>query len=333
MNATIIGMGKYLPKKVLTNQDLEKMVDTNDEWIVSRTGIKERHIAAKDESTSTMAAEAAKQAIEQSGLNKEDIDLVMVGTLSPDMPFPATACLVQNILKLPNAATMDLEAACSGFVYGLTTASAYIKAGLYKNIVVIGAETMSRFVDWKDRNTCVLFGDGAGAVVVSATEDDNEGFMGFKLGGDGQYKDFLYVPGGGSALPATCKTVEDGEHYLKMNGNATFKVAVRTMARIFGEMLEEANVKSDDVKIVVPHQANERIDFAVADRLGIPREKFYMNLARYGNTSAATIPIALREAWEEGRIEKGDIVGLVAFGGGFTWGSVLLKWGLEKPKS
>lgn len=327
MNAKIIGLGKYLPEKVLTNHDLENMIDTTDEWITTRTGIKERHIAAKHETTATMGAEAAKKAIEMAGLKPEDIDMTIFATLSPDMPFPASACLVQDILSLPNTGTVDIEAACSGFIYAMSMGYAYIVSKMYKNILIIAAETMSRFTDWEDRNTCVLFGDGAGAVVLSATDDkDESGFLGFKLGGDGSYKDFLYLPAGGSLRPPTIETVEEGLHFLKMDGNATFKVAVRTMVKVLKDLLDEKGIDKDDVHIVVPHQANERIDFAVADRLKIPREKFFLNLQKYGNTSGATIPIALAEAYEEGRIKKGDLIAFVAFGGGFTWGASLLKW-------
>jgi 3-oxoacyl-[acyl-carrier-protein] synthase-3 len=326
MNAKIIGIGKYIPEKVLTNHDLEKMVETSDDWITTRTGIKERHIAADNETTSSMGAEAAKRAIEMSGLSPEDIDMTIFASITPDMPFPASACLVQDILKLPKTATVDIEAACSGFIYGLSMAYAYIASGIYKNVLVIAAETMSRFVDWEDRNTCVLFGDGAGAAVVSATDNPDEGFLGFKLGGDGFYKDFLYVPAGGSYRPANMETVEEGLHYIKMDGNATFKVAVKTMANVLDELLIEKGISKEAISIVIPHQANERIDLAVADRLKIPREKFFLNLHKYGNTSAGTIPIALCEAYEEGRIKKGDLVAFVAFGGGFTWGASLLKW-------
>lgn len=325
MKAKIFGTGKYTPAKVLTNQDLEKMVDTNDEWITTRTGIKERHIAAEDETSSVMGIHAAKQAIENAGISKDDIDMVLFATISPDMPFPATACLVQDGLGLTGVGTLDIEAACSGFIYGLSLANAYVLSGMYKNVLVIAAETLSRITDWEDRGTCILFGDGAGAVVVSASDDDS-GLIGFKLGGDGSYRDLLYLPGGGSLNPATHKTVDERLHYIKMDGSATFKVAIKTMAGTLEELLAEKGMKADDIDWLIPHQANYRIMTGVADRLKIPYEKVIINVHKYGNTSAATIPIALNEAVTDGRIKKGDIVALVAFGGGFTWGASLMKW-------
>jgi len=327
MKVKITGMGKYIPKKVLTNHDLEKMVDTNDEWITTRTGIKERHILADDETTATMATEASKAAIKDAGLKNEDIDMVIVATLSPDMPFPATACLVQNSMGLRSVGTVDIEAACSGFVYALSQAYAYIKSGLYKNVLVAASESMSRITDWEDRATCVLFGDGAGAVVVSATEDNDEsGIIDFILGGDGSYGDVLAVPGGGSLHPVTHETVDQKLHFIKMNGNTTFKVAVRTMVSIVKELLEKHNIPKEKVKLVIPHQANIRITDAVRDRLGLTEEQMYSNIDKYGNTSSATIPIALREAVDEGRIKRGEYMVFVAFGGGLTWGASLLKF-------
>lgn len=323
--AKITGVGFYVPESILSNQDLEKMVDTNDEWITTRTGIKERHIADENESSSTMGAEAARRAIKMAGINKEEIDLIIFPTITPDMPFPATACLVQDILEIPKTGTIDIEAACSGFLYGLSMANAYIVSGMYKNVLVIAAETLSRFTDWEDRGTCILFGDGAGAAVVSASDDDS-GFLGFKLGGDGSYKHLLYLPGGGSLHPATRETVDEKLHFMKMNGNATFKVAVRTMADVMQELLDDLKVNPDDLKWLIPHQANYRIMTAVADRLNIPEDHVIVNVDKYGNTSAATIAIALAEAHEQGKIEKGDLIGMVAFGGGFTWAASLLHW-------
>lgn len=325
--AKITGWGNYIPKKVLTNHDLEKMVDTNDEWITSRTGIKERHIAAPEETTSSMGAEAARIAIERSGVAKEDIDMVIFATVTPDMPFPATACLVQDKLKIPNTGTLDIEAACSGFVYGLSMANAYVASGMYKNVVVIGGETLSRITDWSDRNTCVLFGDGAGAVVVSRAEkDDKSGIIGFKLRGDGAYKDLLYIEAGGSYKPASHETVDQGLHFVKMAGNSVFKIAVRTMADELEELMKEHNFTNEDINYLIPHQANLRIINGVADRLKFPMEKVFINLEKYGNTSAATIPIALAEAAENGVIKKGDLLAFVVFGGGLTSGACLLRF-------
>jgi 3-oxoacyl-[acyl-carrier-protein] synthase-3 len=301
------------------------MVDTNDEWITRMTGIKQRHIAAPDETSSIMGAKAAAQAIEMAGIDKNDIDMILFNTITPDMVFPASACLVQNILQIENTGTVDIEAACSGFVYGLSMANAYVTSGMYKNVLVVSGETLSRITDWTDRATCILFGDGAGAVVVSASEDDS-GFIGFKLGGEGQYKELLYLPAGGSLQPASHETVDQRLHYMKMNGNATFKIAVRTMGDLMAELLEEHGYKPEDLKWLVPHQANIRIISSVGERLGISPEKVFVNIQNYGNTSAATIPIALREIHENGQIQKGDLVGMVAFGGGMTWGAALLEW-------
>ncbi|QJR22642.1 3-oxoacyl-[acyl-carrier-protein] synthase, KASIII [Brevinematales bacterium NS] len=324
--AIIKGMGMYVPEKVLTNHDLEKMVETNDEWITTRTGIKERRIAAPNESTSDLATRAARQAMEKAGVKPEDIDMVIVATITPDYIFPATAALVQNALGLPHAGTVDIEAACSGFIYALSMANAYVVSGMYKNVLVIGAETLSRITDWTDRTTCILFGDGAGAAVVSRTEaTDTSGFIGFSLGGDGSYADLLWVPAGGSKNPASHETVDNRLHYMKMNGNATFKVAVRTMAEALESILKEHHIDPAEVKLIVPHQANLRIISAIAERLGIGEERVMVNLQKYGNTSSATIPMALYEAIEEGRVKKGDLVAMVAFGGGFTWGAGLLR--------
>lgn len=326
IRAKVIGLGMEVPEKILTNHDLEKIVDTNDEWISTRTGIRERHIVSKDETPSSMGTKAAAMAIENAGISKDLIDMIIFASMTPDYVFPASACLIQDGLKIPNTGTIDIEAACSGFVYGLSMANAYIVSGMAKNVLVVGADAMSRILDWTDRNTCVLFGDGAGAAVVSANKEDDSGFLGFKLWGDGKYKDFLYMPSGGSASPASEKTVGSMEHYLKMKGNSTFKVAVKTMADELEELLAMHNVQREQIKILIPHQANYRIIESVADRLEFPMDKVFVNLDRYGNTSAATIPIALTEAYQAGRIEKGDIVAFVAFGGGFTSGAALLKW-------
>ena len=327
MKAKITGIGKYSPERILTNSDLEKLVDTNDEWISTRTGIKERHIASLEETTSTMASEAVKIALAMAKISKEEIDMIVFATVTPDMVFPATSCLLQDLLKIPAAGTMDVSAACSGFLYALSIANAYIVSGMYKNVLVVASETLSRFTDWQDRGTCILFGDGAGAAVVSATEDtDESGFIGFKLGGDGSYRDLLYLPAGGSRFPASFQTINDDMHFIKMEGNSTFKVAVRTMADVMAALLKDKGFTVDDLKLLIPHQANLRIIESVGERLGINKEKVFVNVQKYGNTSAASIPIALTEAYNEGRIQKGDLIGLVAFGGGFTWGATLIRW-------
>ncbi len=325
MKAKITGIGRYVPEKILTNHDLEKMVETNDEWITQRTGIKQRHIAAPDETSSIMGAKAAAQAIEMAGIDKNDIGMILFNTITPDMVFPATAALVQDILQIEKTGTVDIEAACSGFLYGLGLANGLVISGMYKHVLVVSGETLSRITDWEDRTTCVLFGDGAGAAVVSAS-DDESGLIGFKLGGEGQYKDLLYIPAGGSLRPASHETVDGRLHYMKMNGNATFKIAVRTMGDLMAELLEEHGYKPDDLRWLIPHQANTRIISSVGERLGISPEKVFVNIAKYGNTSAATIPIALREIHESGQIKKGDLIGMVAFGGGMTWGAALMRW-------
>lgn len=318
-NAKILGIGKYLPEKVLTNFDLEKMVDTSDEWIFTRTGIKERRIASKNESTSIIGAKAAEIAIKNAGIRKEEIEMIIVATFTPDMLMPSTACIIQDILDIPDTGAIDIEAACSGFIYGLSMANAYISSGMFKNVLVIGTEVISRFVDWEDRSTCVLFGDGAGAVVLSrANENENSRFIGFKLYGNGSYKDMLKVPAGGTLMPASNETIQNKMHFLKMNGNSTFKIAVRTMAEMLESVLDENGIKKEEIKYLIPHQANIRIISAVAERLNIPMEKVIVNIDKYANTSAATIPIAMEEAISEGKIKRGDLIAMVAFGGGFT---------------
>ncbi len=324
--AFIKGIGHYVPEKVLTNKDLEKMVDTNDEWIRTRTGIVERRIAADNETSSTMGAEAAKKAIEMAKINPEDIDLIITNTITPDMFFPNTSALIQTIIGAKNAGVFDIEAACSGFIYGLAIANQFIKTGEYKNILVVSAEVLSRITDWEDRNTCILFGDGAGAVIVSRSEDESE-IVGTYLGGDGAYRDLLYMPGGGSLYPPTEETIKNKLHYMKMKGNETFKVAVTKMSDSAEIILKKTGLKPEDISLVIPHQANIRIMKAVMKRLGLgDSDKLYSNIHKYGNTSAATIPIAFSEAVEEGKIKKGDYILLVAFGGGFTWGSAIIKY-------
>ncbi|WP_224983089.1 beta-ketoacyl-ACP synthase III [Geomonas agri] len=321
----ITGTGSAVPEKVLTNFDLEKMVDTTDEWIVTRTGIRERRIAAEGEYTSTFAIAAAERALAAAGVKAEEIDLIVVGTLTPDFPFPATACIVQQALKATNAFCFDLSAACSGFIYALSTAQKFILSGQVKKALVIGAEVLSRIVDWNDRNTCLLFGDGAGAVVLEAQEGDN-GILSTHMHSDGNYWEILYQKGAGSRNPATHQNVDDGLVFLTMQGNEVFKLAVRSMGEVAMEALEANGLTPDDVNLFIPHQANQRIVDSVGKRLGITGERVFVNLDRYGNTSAASIPIALDEAVRAGRLKEGDLLLLDAFGGGLTWGSALVRW-------
>jgi 3-oxoacyl-[acyl-carrier-protein] synthase-3 len=317
-NVKIIGTGSYLPTKVLTNEDLEKMVDTNHEWIITRTGIAERRIAEDNEATSDVATKAALKALKDSNIKPEEIDLIIVTTNSQDMIFPATACLVQKKIKAVNAATFDLQAGCTGAVYALITAWQYIATGFYNNVLIIGAETLSKFVDWTDRNTCILFGDGAGAAVLKAGQE--EGILSGCLAGDGSYDDLI------SKNPASHETVEKKMHYVKMKGNEVFKLAVKHMKRTSVKTLGECNLSVEDVDCFIPHQANIRIISALIRVLKIKKDKVYINLDKYGNTSAASVMIALDEAVKEGKIKNGDIVVLTAFGAGLTSGSVVLKW-------
>lgn len=323
--AFIKGAGMYVPEKILTNKDLEKMVDTTDEWITTRTGIKERRIAADNETTSTMGAKAAEAAIKDAGLKSEDIDLIITNTISPDMAFPNTSALIAHILGIKNIGVFDIEAACSGFIYGLSLANQYIKTGEYKNILVISSETLSKFTDWEDRNTCVLFGDGAAAVVVSESTSESE-ILSTYLSGDGAYADLLYLPAGGSKLPASEETLKQRLHYMKMKGNETFKIASTMMSEAAIKILEKTSMQKSDVNLLIPHQANVRIIKMVQRLLELDDDQVYINLYKYGNTSAATIPIALNEALKEGKIKRGDIIMFVAFGGGFTWASSLIRW-------
>jgi len=325
IRARITGTGSALPEKVLTNFDLEKMVDTSDEWIVTRTGIRERRIAGEGEYTSTFASAAALKALEAAGVAADEIDLIVVGTLTPDYPFPATACLVQQNIKATNAICFDLSAACSGFIYALATAEKFIRSGSVKKALVIGAEVLSRIVDWSDRNTCLLFGDGAGAVVLEAVEGEN-GILSTHLHSDGNYWELLYQKGCGSRHPATQQNLDDRLIYLSMQGNDVFKYAVRAMEEVSLEALAANGLTADDIKLFIPHQANQRIIDSVGKRLSISADRVFVNLDRYGNTSAASIPIAMDEAFRAGRINEGDIVVLSAFGGGLTWGAVALRW-------
>ncbi len=321
----IIGLGKYLPENRLTNADLEKIVDTTDEWIIGRTGIRERRIARDDEATSDMAVRAAKKALENAKLKPEDIDLIIVATITPDMFFPATACIVQNKLGIKHVPAFDISVACSGFMYGIAIANQFIKSGTYKHVLVIAAEKMSSVTDWKDRSTCILMGDGAGAAVLGEVKEG--GILSVYLGADGSKGDLLNMPAGGSRLPASISTVEGRLHFLKMQGNELFRHAVKIMAEAALKAAEPLGLKGDDISLVIPHQANIRILNAVAKRMGIdPRKKVYLNIEKYGNMSAASSAVALTEAVEEGRVKKGDIILLDAFGAGLTWGAILIKW-------
>lgn len=321
----ILGTGKYVPERVLTNQQLEQMVETNDEWIVTRTGIKERRLAAEHEATSDLAFKAAEAAIANAGLTVADIDLIIVATVTPDMFFPSTACLVQEKLGAKQAAAFDLSAACSGFIYSLATGTSMIQSGLYKHILIIGAETLSRITDYKDRNTCILFGDGAGAVVIGEVAE-GRGFKSFELGADGSGGELLKVGGGGSRHPATAQTVANNDHVIHMAGNDVFKFAVRIMGSAAEEALKKANVTKADIDLLVPHQANIRIIQSALQRLELTEDKAMINLDKYGNMSAASIPVALAEAVEQGRVNDGDTLCLVGFGGGLTWGASVLVW-------
>lgn len=320
----IIGVGEYLPKKVLTNIDLEKIVDTSDEWITTRTGIKERRLAAKNEAASDLALNAAKEALADARLNPEDLDLLIVATITPDMPFPSVACIVQNALGAKKAICFDISAACAGFVYALSVAKQFIARGSCKNALVIGSEVLSSVTDWEDRNTCVLFGDGAGAAVLS--EVNSGGILSTYLGGDGSYVDLLKVPAGGSRIPASAQTVGDRLHYIKMQGNELFKLAVTLMAEAARVALKKAELGCKDINLVIPHQANIRIINAMAKKLGLSQEKIYLNIEKYGNMSSASTATALCEAVKEGRIKKGDIVLLDAFGAGLVWGACVIRW-------
>ena len=328
--SSIIGTGSYMPDKVLTNDDLSKIVDTSDEWITSRTGIKERRIAAEDQATSDLAAEAARRAMASAGVTPEDIQLIIVATVTADMFFPSTACFVQKKIGAVNAVCFDISAACSGFLYALQVARHFINTGNRTTALVIGAEKLSSLINWKDRNTCVLFGDGAGAVVIrkaEASETDAPGrVLSTVMGTDGTLADVLKVPGGGSACPITSENVLSYPNTIHMEGRETFKHAVTRMLEASQQALEIAGLTAADVALVIPHQANARIISAIAERLNLPLERVFMNLDKYGNTSAATIPVALDEANKAGRLNKGDVVLLVAFGGGFTWASSVVRW-------
>jgi len=320
-----IGLGKYLPEKVVTNHDLERMVETSDDWITTRTGIKERRVVSNGQVTSDLGTCASQMALERAGLDPKDVELIIVATITPDMPFPATSCIVQSKLGAKNAACFDVSAACSGFVHGVTVAKQFVETGTYRNALVIGAETLSTIINWKDRSTCVLFGDGAGAAVMAPVKE-KEGILATYLGSAGEYGELLMVPGGGAQFPANQKTISEDLHYIKMNGSEVFKLAVRLMTDSVEKVLKECNLTTEDITCLIPHQANIRIIQAAAERLHFPIEKVYLNLNRYGNMSSASTVTALCEAVEEGRVKKGDLVVLVAFGGGIVWGSCVIRW-------
>jgi 3-oxoacyl-[acyl-carrier-protein] synthase-3 len=324
-NAGIIGMGHAYPEGILTNADLEKIVETSDEWIFTRTGIRQRHKARDDEYTSQFGVLAARQALERAGLEPMDIDIIICATTSPDQIMPSTGALIQAQLGANNAAGMDVFAACSGFLYGLTMVESMIRTGQIRYALVIGAEILTKFVDYTDRGTCVIFGDGAGAAVLGPVAKD-KGILATKIRSDGRFEDQLNAPGGGTKLGTTHKTIDDRLHFFKMKGNELFKIAVRSMADISKEMLDKAGYTVDDVDMVIPHQANQRITDAVAQRLGVPEEKVYSNIAEHGNTSSASIPIALDECIQSGKVKEGSLVLMTAFGGGVTWGGTLVRF-------
>lgn len=323
--AHIVGWGKYLPERVLTNGELEKLVNTSDDWIQTRTGILQRHIADPKETTSALAVKAGRQALQVAGLSPRRLELIIVATISPDHIFPATACWVQDALGASHAVAFDLNAGCSGFVYALDVARHLIVAGAYKNVLVVGAEVMSRFLDWEDRSTCVLFGDGAGAVVLAASNAPG-GVLACSLGADGSGGNMLLIPAGGSRLPANEETLARRQHFVKMNGREVYRFATHILPRSTREVLGKAGLELEDVELLIPHQANQRITLSAAKSLGFGEERVFSNVSRYGNTSAASIPIALCEAIEEGKVKPGDHIVLVGFGAGLTWGAALLQW-------
>jgi len=324
-NAGIIGMGHSYPEGILTNADLEKIVETSDEWITTRTGIKQRHKAAENEYTSQFAVKAGRQALERAGLEPTDIEIIVCATTTPDQILPSTGALIQAELGATNAAGMDLFAACTGFLYGLTMVESMIRTGAIKHALVIGAEVLTKYVDYTDRGTCVIFGDGAGAAVLGPVAED-KGILATKIMSDGRYEEQLCARGGGTKLGTTHETIDNRDHFFKMKGNEIFKIAVRSMADISNEMLARAGYTVDDVDLVIPNQANQRITDAVASRLGVPEEKVYSNIAMLGNTSSASIPIALDECIEAGKVKEGSLVLMTAFGGGITWGATVVRF-------
>jgi len=330
MYAKFHSIGAFVPSKVLSNADLEKMVDTSDEWILKRTGIKERRIASENEVTSDMATVASNIAIERAGLEKEDIDLVVCATVTPDyFNMPSTACIISDKIGIKNVQAFDISAACSGFVYALSVAKAFIESGMKKHVLIIGAEKFSSLVDYTDRTTCILFGDGAGAAVISATEDKSEAIIDIHASADGSYADFLVTPAPGAINPVSQKVIDEGLNFVQMKGNETFKLAVRTLTKDVKEILAKNNIKSKDIPHFIPHQANYRIIKAVGDALKMTKEQVVLTVGKYGNTSAASIPMAINDIYESGRLKKGELMLLDTFGGGLTWASALLPFAGE----
>ncbi len=331
--ASFKSIGAYVPEKILSNEDLEKMVDTSDEWITKRTGIKERHLAADDEYTSDMGVKAAKLAIERAGLTPEEIDLVICATVTPDyFNMPSTACIISEKLGIRNVQAFDFAAACSGFVYGLSVAKAFIESGMKRNVLVIGAEKFSSIVDYTDRSTCILFGDGAGAAVISATNKKEEAFIDVHASADGAYADFLVTPAPGTVNPVSQKVLDEGLQYVQMKGNETFKLAVKTLTKDVKEILKKNNIGSGEIPHFIPHQANYRIIKAVGDALKMREEQVVVTVHKYGNTSAASIPMAINDIWESGRLKQGELMLLDTFGGGLTWASALLPFAGESAQ-
>ena len=326
IKAGILGTGFYVPEKILTNADLEKMMDTSDEWITTRTGIKERHIIDDKQTTSDLAMFASQEALKNAGIDVKQIDCIIVATITPDMPFPSTACILQHKIGAKTVCAFDVNAACCGFIYALTMAKNFVENNTFQKVLVVAADALSRIADWTDRTTCVLFGDGAGAAVIGRAVDNRRVILGSYLGADGSAWDLLNMPGGGSQFPATHKTVDKKLHFLKMNGNAVFKLAVRAMTNAADKILAECNLKNEDVDLVIPHQANLRIINALAQRLNAPLEKVWINVTRYGNVSGASVPIAMAEAAASGKLKDGQIILLDAFGAGLTWASAIIRW-------
>ncbi|MBI5675065.1 MAG: ketoacyl-ACP synthase III [Nitrospirae bacterium] len=325
LRGRIIGTGSYVPKNILTNFDIGKMVDTSDEWITERTGIKERRIAGEGEAASDLSLQASKRALSEAGIKPNEIDMIIVATMSGDMPMPSTAAILQGKLGAKNAAAFDINGACSGFLYGLSVADSFIKSGMSKKLLLVGVDVNSRFINWQDRSTCVLFGDGAGAVVMKPTRT-KRGILSTHLHSDGDLWDLICLPGGGSRHPASSESIKNNLHCIKMKGNETFKAAVRTLEKLALNTLKANNIKPSQLAMLIPHQANLRIIKAMAKRLGLPMSKVVVNLDRYGNTSGASIPIALDEAVREGRVRSGDYILFEAFGSGLTWASALVRW-------
>ena len=325
IRSQIVGTGSYLPEKVLTNQDLENMVDTSDEWIIARTGIKERRVTIDGEASSTLATYAAQRALEMAEISPEELDVIIVGTVTPDMLFPSVGCMVQDRLGAKRAVAFDISAGCTGFIYALSVADNFIKNGNYQKALVIGTENLSKITDYEDRGTCVLLGDGAGAVVL-VKEKGERGIISTHLHSDGSYGNLLCQPGGGTAIPATHESIDKRLHYLKMDGNKLFKIAVKSLEDAVLETLASNNIKDHEIDLLIPHQANLRIIQAIAKRLSLPDEKVYVNIQKYGNTSSASIPIALDEANRGGKIKEDNLLLFNAFGAGLTWGAALVRW-------